>query len=456
MTNIQRAFCVVLSLIFLGVVAVLPGDFFRHGEIYRQLPLYCFLEKKALQKENGRDRETEMLLQEKNAEHLGEEVEAENRKEQETLLMAEAEEVEKKEALQKKEELQKKKKSKRKKRKRQKWQGKNPLPAKKMKRRLLREIQNRKLLSQKLQSQEVQNRKLRSRGTQNRRLLRQRRTKSGENTAKEQETVALPHPQIDLSQAKLADFDYVMNQFFILDSNTETNAQQISAPRFLKEDLSVKKDSSVPQILIYHTHSQEAFADSREGQTEDTIVGVGDHLTELLEKTYGYQVIHITDAFDMMGGTLDRSKAYDYARASIEKVLEENPTIEVVIDLHRDGVPDERHLVTQVNGKPTAQLLFYNGLSYTVSQGAVSYLPNPYIEENLAFSFQLEYQAAQYYPDLYRGIYLAGLRYNLHLKPRALLLEAGAQTNTVEEVRNAMEPFADILNRVLKGSDKEG
>ena len=86
----------------------------------------------------------------------------------------------------------------------------------------------------------------------------------------------------------------------------------------------------------------------------------------------------------------------------------------------------------------------------------MSYLPNPYIEENLAFSFQLEYQAAQYYPKLYRGIYLAGLRYNLHLKPRALLLEAGAQTNTVEEVRNAMEPFADILNRVLKGSDKEG
>ena len=438
MTNIQRAFCVVLSLIFLGVVAVLPGDFFRHGEIYRQLPLYCFLEKKALQKENGRDRETEMLLQEKNAEHLGEEVEAENRKEQETLLMAEAEEVEKKEALQKKEELQKKK-----------------------------EIQKKEAEEAEKKSPDgKKNEKETVKGGSEQEATEPGNTepeppaseenRSGENTAKEQETVALPHPQIDLSQAKLADFDYVMNQFFILDSNTETNAQQISAPRFLKEDLSVKKDSSVPQILIYHTHSQEAFADSREGQTEDTIVGVGDHLTELLEKTYGYQVIHITDAFDMMGGTLDRSKAYDYARASIEKVLEENPTIEVVIDLHRDGVPDERHLVTQVNGKPTAQLLFYNGLSYTVSQGAVSYLPNPYIEENLAFSFQLEYQAAQYYPDLYRGIYLAGLRYNLHLKPRALLLEAGAQTNTVEEVRNAMEPFADILNRVLKGSDKEG
>ena len=58
------------ELIFLGVVAVLPGDFFRHGEIYRQLPLYCFLEKKALQKENGRDRETEMLLQEKKTQSI--------------------------------------------------------------------------------------------------------------------------------------------------------------------------------------------------------------------------------------------------------------------------------------------------------------------------------------------------------------------------------------------------
>lgn len=399
MTNIQRAFCVVLSLIFLCVVAALPGDFFRHGEVYRSLPLYCFLEKKALQEENGRDLETEMLLQEKNAEHLGEEVAAENRREQEELLMAEAE----KDAADSRDERQEE-----------------------------TQAEKDKIVDE---------------------------SKSGVEEKKEkeeQETVALPHPQIDLSQAKLADFDYVMNHFFILDSNTETNAGQISGTRFMEEDMSIQQDSSVPQILIYHTHSQEAFSDSREGETEDTIVGVGNYLTDILEKNYGYKVIHVTDAFDIMGGELDRSKAYDYARSSIEKVLEENPTVEVVIDLHRDGVPDDRHLVTEINGKQTAQILFYNGLSYTVNQGAVSYLPNPYIEDNLAFSFQLEYQAAQYYPQFYRGIYLAGLRYNLHLRPRALLLEAGAQTNTVEEVRNAMEPFADILNRVLKGSDKEG
>ena len=402
MTNIQRAFCVVLSLIFLCVVAALPGDFFRHGEVYRSLPLYCFLEKKALQEENGRDRETEMLLQKKNAEHLGEEVAAENRREQEELLMAEAE----KDAADSRDERQEE-----------------------------TQAEKDKIVDESKSGVEE---------------------KKEKEQKEEQETVALPHPQIDLSQAKLADFDYVMNHFFILDSNTETNAGQISGTRFLEEDMSIKQDSSVPQILIYHTHSQETFSDSREGETEDTIVGVGNYLTDILEKNYGYKVIHVTDAFDIMGGELDRSKAYDYARSSIEKVLEENPTVEVVIDLHRDGVPDDRHLVTEINGKQTAQILFYNGLSYTVNQGAVSYLPNPYIEDNLAFSFQLEYQAAQYYPQFYRGIYLAGLRYNLHLRPRALLLEAGAQTNTVEEVRNAMEPFADILNRVLKGSDKEG
>lgn len=402
MTNIQRAFCVVLSLIFLCVVAALPGDFFRHGEFYRSLPLYCFLEKKALQEEKCRDLETEMLLQEKNAEHLGEEVAAENRREQEELLMAEAE----KDAADSRDERQEE-----------------------------TQAEKDKIVDESKSGVEE---------------------KKEKEEKEEQETVALPHPQIDLSQAKLADFDYVMNHFFILDSNTETNAGQISGTRFLEEDMSIKQDSSVPQILIYHTHSQETFSDSREGETEDTIVGVGNYLTDILEKNYGYKVIHVTDAFDIMGGELDRSKAYDYARSSIEKVLEENPTVEVVIDLHRDGVPDDRHLVTEINGKQTAQILFYNGLSYTVNQGAVSYLPNPYIEDNLAFSFQLEYQAAQYYPQFYRGIYLAGLRYNLHLRPRALLLEAGAQTNTVEEVRNAMEPFADILNRVLKGSDKEG
>ena len=262
----------------------------------------------------------------------------------------------------------------------------------------------------------------------------------------------LPHPILDLSRDKLSDYDYLMNNFYIVDENTDASAVKIDAAEFLAEDFSLSHGPLEPQILIYHSHSQETFSDSREGEEEDTIVGVGNYLTNLLREKYGYQVIHVKEAFDMMSGELDRSKAYDYACEYVENVLKENPSVEVLIDLHRDGIPENRRLVTEINGKATAQVLFYNGLSYTNSQGAVSYLPNPYIQDNLAFSFQLEYQAALYYPEFYRGIYLAGLRYNLHLRKRALLLEAGAQTNTVQEVKNAMEPFADILNRVLKGS----
>lgn len=259
-----------------------------------------------------------------------------------------------------------------------------------------------------------------------------------------------PCPEVDLSSERLADYDYFLNQFFIVDENTEASASQLNAAAFLEKDLTVSSEAKGPQILIYHSHSQEGFADSREGVTEDTVTGVGDYLTELLTEQYGYEVLHVREAFDIIDGELDRSKAYDYAREYVEPILEENPSVEVVIDLHRDGVDEDCRLVTEINGKPTAQIMFYNGLSYTKSQGEVEYLPNPYIEDNLAFSFQLEYQAAMYYPKLYRGIYLAGLRYNLHLRPRALLLEAGAQTNTLQEVKNAMEPFADILDKVLK------
>ena len=193
---------------------------------------------------------------------------------------------------------------------------------------------------------------------------------------------------LPILQETLADYDYLMNHFFIVDSATETTAEQINAASFLAEDLTLQKETEAPQILIYHSHSQETFCDSREGKEEDTIVGVGAYLTKLLSETYGYQVMHVTEKFDLAGGELDRSKAYDYARAWLEPVLKENPSIQVVIDLHRDGVPDDRRLVTEINGKETAQLLFYNGLSHTINSGDLSYLPNPYIQDNLAFSFQ--------------------------------------------------------------------
>lgn len=127
---------------------------------------------------------------------------------------------------------------------------------------------------------------------------------------------------------------------------------------FLNKDLSITKDVTKPQILIFHTHSQETFADSVAGDPTTTIVGVGDYLTELLTQKYGYQVIHDTSVYDYVDGKLDRSKAYTYAEEGIAKILQENPSIEVVIDLHRDGVAETTHLLTEVDGKKWLKLCF--------------------------------------------------------------------------------------------------
>ena len=276
-------------------------------------------------------------------------------------------------------------------------------------------------------------------------------------TAQAQETSQIPEgtatqKQVEIPREQLTDFNYLLNNFFVVDPTTTALESQINADTLLGKDMKLEKNPEQPQILIYHTHSQEGFADSVEGDTSTTVIGVGDYLVQLLQEQYGYQVLHITDTFDIVDGQLDRSAAYNYAEPVISQALQEHPTIEVVIDLHRDGVDESKHLVTEVNGKPTAQVMFFNGLSRTNQNGEISYLPNPYIEDNLAFSFQLEYLAKQYYPEYTRCIYLKGYRYNLHLKPRSLLLEVGAQTNTVEEAKNAMEPFADLLYKVLSGS----
>ena len=268
-----------------------------------------------------------------------------------------------------------------------------------------------------------------------------------------QETVSpIKTPVTDIPLEKFQDFDFVMSQFYTVDKTTSINSEQLNAPALLEMDMRMQGSSEQPQILIYHSHSQEDFIDSVPGDPSTTIVGVGDYLTTLLQDTYGYNVIHVTDTFDIVDGKLDRNKAYTYAQERISQILEENPSVEVVIDLHRDGVAEDKRLVTTIDGKETAKIMFFNGLSRTNQNGEISYLPNPYIRENLAFSLQMMLEAKKYYPDIARTIYLRGYRYNLHLRPKALLVECGAQTNTVQEEMNAMEPLADILNKVLAGT----
>ena len=427
MTNFQKAFCIVLSMCFFATLAVLPGALFTGENVYRHLPLYRFLEEKN-QVHSYEDQETYEKIAGENGKYLGRQAQSE-------LIKAEAEMTPVSKETPEPEEME--------------VPTETPEPEETEAPTETPEPEETEVPVETPEPEETPA----SDETVQSGKIPELSTSEEPDFHDSAETLAavLPHPEIDLSPAKLADYDYLLGQFYIVDSNTEADAVQINAEDFLKQDLKISKDTETPQILIYHSHSQETFADSREGEEADTIVGVGDYLTRLLTETYGYQVIHLKEQFDMASGELDRSAAYDYARDYLEPYLQENPNIQVIIDLHRDGVPEDRRLVTEINGKPTAQILFYNGLSYTTARGSLDYLPNPYIQQNLAFSFQLEYQAAQYYPEFYRGIYLAGYRYNLHFRPRSILLEAGAQTNTVQEVKNAMEPFADVLNKVLQG-----
>ena len=196
----------------------------------------------------------------------------------------------------------------------------------------------------------------------------------------------------------------------------------------------------------------EKFTDIRPGKIEDSVVGVGEELAKELEKR-GYGTIHDKTKYDWMDGKIDRSKAYNASLEGVTRQLGENPDVQVVIDLHRDSVGKKKHTYTTIEGKKTAIVMFFNGMSRNRS-GEISYLANPNREANLAFSLQLKCHAMELYDGFTKPIYLKGYRYNLHLKERALLIELGNENNTVEEAKNAAAPLAKVISDVLKGEVK--
>ncbi len=259
----------------------------------------------------------------------------------------------------------------------------------------------------------------------------------------------VPHERMQIfNMEDYRDFTRLFQTFYAMDSNTMIGMEQLNVDALLAPDVTVDKTAEGPQILIYHTHSQEGFADSVPGDKSTTIVGAGDKLAKLLSEEYGYSVLHHTGEYDIG----DRDSAYSRSLPALEQLLSENPGIQVIIDLHRDGVADGRKLAIDLDGRPTAQFMFFNGLSRTKSTGDIDYLHNPYQAENLALSFRMQLAVDEYYPGLARRIYLNGYRYNMHLRP-SLLVELGAQTNTVEEIMNAVDPLAHVIDLVLSGKN---
>lgn len=254
-------------------------------------------------------------------------------------------------------------------------------------------------------------------------------------------------PSFTYDWTKYQELDELVKGFYIVDPTTTATSERLNTAELVGADMTMQGDNSAPQILIYHTHSQEGYADSVPGDVSTGVVGAGEYLAQLLREQYGFNVIHHTGQYDVEV----RDMAYSYAEPAIQKLLAENPTIEVVIDLHRDEVREGVRLVTDVDGRPTAKFMFFNGLSYNNTRGNIDYLYNPYIKDNLAFSFQAQVLANEYYPGVSRGIYLRALRYNMHFRPKNMLIELGAQNNTREEIWNAVPIIAQVLGMELTG-----
>ncbi|MCI5945175.1 MAG: stage II sporulation protein P [Eubacterium sp.] len=248
---------------------------------------------------------------------------------------------------------------------------------------------------------------------------------------------------------ELSDNEFLREKFYIIDSSTSVTKKELDGKKLAEMDLSGNYTGTEPKVLIYHTHGSETY--KKEKGKNGSVIEVGKELKKQLEEKYGIAAIHDTTVYDQVNGELDRSAAYNYAGESVASALKKNPSVQIVIDLHRDSVDDSINLVTEIKGKKTAQIMFFNGVSRLAGSGDIEYLYNPNKTANLAFSLQMQLLAARYYPDFTRKIYIKGYRYNLHLAKRAMLVEVGAQNNTLTEAKNAMEPLSELLYRLLGG-----
>ena len=263
---------------------------------------------------------------------------------------------------------------------------------------------------------------------------------------------AFPITEADIY--RLRDFGYLRTQFYVTDRSTRLLPQDVDVDAFIRMDLTIDTSSPGPRVLIFHTHSTEMFADSDPSNPMDGVLGLGAALADILEREYGIETIHDTTRYDIVEGRSQIMGAYERMEPYIRQILRDNPTIEVVIDLHRDGLPEGAPpLVTYIEGRRAARIMFVNGLSRRYnSYGAleeVPWLPNPHLRENLAFSFQLQLAANRLYPGFARRIYLNAFRYSLHLMPRTILLEVGAQNNTMNEAHNAIPHVAAVIADVI-------
>lgn len=205
-----------------------------------------------------------------------------------------------------------------------------------------------------------------------------------------------------------------------------------------------------PRVLILHSHTTESYtqtADSRyeessEYRTLDSgynMIAIGEIVVQTLEKS-GIEVIHDTDLHDYPS----YNGSYTHAAASTKSYLEAYPTIELILDLHRDAADTASgQLVTRcsVGGESAAQLMFVVGTD--------TRLEHPDWEQNLSLALKLQVLLERENPGICRNMNLSRNRYNQHLGERALLIEVGAAGNTQAQAELAARELGEAIVALL-------
>lgn len=197
-----------------------------------------------------------------------------------------------------------------------------------------------------------------------------------------------------------------------------------------------------PVVLIYHTHTSESYipesGKSHANNGKGDIVKVGAHIKKILEEKYGIKTIHS----DTIHDTYPFRESYQRSQVTLKKYLDEYPSIQIVLDIHRDATPGVNATCT-INGEKATNILIVVG---TDKMG----LPHPNWKKNHHFATELTEAMNLYYPNLSNGIIVSKARYNQHLHQRALILEFGDHQSRLKEAYYAAELFTEILAQKIK------
>ena len=235
---------------------------------------------------------------------------------------------------------------------------------------------------------------------------------------------------------------------------TEIPRARIEAELQKPLEIAPKADGRV-EVLIMHTHATESYEDCDAAQydTRNTwrstdnnrnMVAVGNAIEEELRKA-GIGVVHDTQQFDYPS----YNGSYDRAAAVVRDYLTQYPEIQLVLDIHRDGIQRDATTIvkpaTEIDGKPAAQIMILCGSAPSVGDWG----------ENLRTAAAVQNLLESRYPTLTRPLYFSTGRYNMDLSGGTILLEIGSQANTLEEALHAARLAGQALGdwlHTLSGS----